>query len=163
MAVSEPIKQSVGKAIGRIPSGVFILTTQHAGQSGAMMASWVQQASFEPPTISVAIAAGRPVADIIRASKRFALSVLGEGDAAIMKRYARGIPAGEDPFQDIKTQELPGGLQVLADSLAWMECRLLQTVTFNADHDLYLAEVTAGQLLREGHSFMHQRGNGFRY
>ena len=39
MPVSEEFKHTVGKAIGRIPSGVFILTAAHEGQTAAMMAS----------------------------------------------------------------------------------------------------------------------------
>ncbi|MBC8108463.1 MAG: hypothetical protein H7Z14_17895, partial [Anaerolineae bacterium] len=44
-------KLPIGKALGRIPSGVFVLTAAHAGERMAMLASWVQQAAFEPPAI----------------------------------------------------------------------------------------------------------------
>src|SRR5918999_987649 len=56
MAISEQLKQTVGKALGRVPSGVFILTAAHNGESAAMMASWVQQAAFDPPAVSIAMA-----------------------------------------------------------------------------------------------------------
>ena len=53
MAASDspnPLRQTVGRALGRIPSGVFILTTVPTEPPGrfplAMMVSWVQQAAF---------------------------------------------------------------------------------------------------------------------
>ncbi|HTL28205.1 MAG TPA: flavin reductase, partial [Tepidisphaeraceae bacterium] len=75
MQISDELKHSIGKALGRVPSGVFILTARHSDQASAMMASWVQQASFHPPTVSIALAKDRPIAEIIRASKQCVLSV----------------------------------------------------------------------------------------
>jgi len=162
--VPEHVKQTIGKALGRVPSGVYILTTTHEGQPLAMMASWVQQASFQPPAVSVAVAKDRPLAAALRDSgATFALSVLADGDHALMKKYARGIPAGADPFDGVKTRKTPGGATVLSDALSYLECRVTTVCTFGGDHDLYVAEVTAGELLRDGHSFMHVRGNGFHY
>src|SRR5436305_9837510 len=98
MAISEELKQTVGKALGRIPSGVFILTAAHGGETAAMMASWVQQASFDPPAISIAVAKERAIVDLIKSSKLLALSVIPQGDTTLMKKYARGIKPGENAF-----------------------------------------------------------------
>src|SRR5690349_8231299 len=100
MPVSDEFKHTVGKAIGRIPSGVFILTaaSDDGRETAAMMASWVQQAAFDPPALTVSIAKGRPIGDMIRASRKFSLSVVPDNDTTLMKRYARGIKPGEDAF-----------------------------------------------------------------
>ena len=89
MTFSEEMKQTVGKALGRIPSGVFVLTVSHGDQRDAMLASWVMQAGFEPPAVSISVAKGRPIVDLIKAGKLLGLSVLPEGDTKLMKRYAR--------------------------------------------------------------------------
>jgi flavin reductase (DIM6/NTAB) family NADH-FMN oxidoreductase RutF len=39
------------KAIGRISGGLYIITTKKGDRSGAMVASWVTQASFDPPVL----------------------------------------------------------------------------------------------------------------
>jgi flavin reductase (DIM6/NTAB) family NADH-FMN oxidoreductase RutF len=80
-----------------------------------------------------------------------------------MKKYARGIPEGEDPFTGMATGHTPGGAIYLADALAWLECRLLKTCDFGGDHDLYIAQITAGRVLKDDASFTHVRGNGFHY
>jgi 3-hydroxy-9,10-secoandrosta-1,3,5(10)-triene-9,17-dione monooxygenase reductase component len=162
-APSDLVKQTIGRALGRIPSGVFVLTVEHQQQALAMLASWVQQAGFDPPAVSVAIANQRPAAAMVRAAGRFGLSILGEQDMQLMKRYARGIEPGQDPFSGVKTMKTPAAVPVLADALGWMECRIIQVCQTGADHDLFIAEVTAGEVLKEGKSFTHQRGNGFHY
>ena len=163
MAISEELKQTVGKALGRIPSGVFILTAAHGGEAAALMASWIQQAAFDPPAVSVAMAKGRPIAEVIHASRRFALSIIPDGDSSLMKRYARGVKQGEDPFAGVETIETPAGVPAMKSALAWLECRLIHTCNFGGDHDLFVGEVVAGSILHPGQAFMHQRGSGFHY
>ena len=163
MPISEQLKQTAGKALGRIPSGVFILTAGQGSDATAMMASWVQQAGFDPPAVSIAMAKGRPIADVIVASKMFALSIIPDGDSSLMKRYARGVKPGEDPFAGVETIQTPSGIPAMKSALAWLQCRLIQTCDFGGDHDLLIAEVVAGNILHPGTAFMHQRGSGFHY
>ncbi|WP_428938945.1 flavin reductase family protein [Fontivita pretiosa] len=162
MDQSKTDEQAIGKALGRVPSGVFVLTAKHGPAVGAMLASWVQQASFKPPAVSVAIARGRPIAQLIRDSGRLALSILPDEDRSLMKHYARLKP-GEDPFAGISTRPAPSGVPILADALAFLDCVLLSTHEFGGDHELFIARVTAGQMLRQGMAFTHQRGSGLHY
>ena len=154
----------LGRAIGKIPSGVYVLCARAAdGTHTAMLASWVQQASFSPPTVSVAMAKDRPAYDVIRRAGAFALSILADGDTHFMKKYARGVPPGQDPFDGVRTNTTPAGQPYLADALAWIECRLAKTLEFGADHDILIGQVVGGQVLKEGQSFMHVRGSGWHY
>lgn len=155
-------KQSLGKALGRVPSGVFILTATHGGESAAMMASWVMQASFAPPTVTVAIAKGRPIASLIRSSKLLALSIVPAEDKLLMKHYARLKP-GDEPFAGVATRPAPSGVPILSDALGYLDCQFIQSHDFGGDHELFIATITAGEILREGTAFAHQRGNGFHY
>ena len=164
MPIPEELKQTAGKALGRIPSGVYILTAAHGGEASAMMASWVQQAGFDPPAVSIAMAKSRPIMELIAASKMLALSIIPDGDSSLMKRYARGVKPGEDPFAGVETFRTPGGIPAMKSALAWLECRLMHTCDFGGDHDLLIAEVVAGNILQSGGTaFMHQRGSGFHY
>jgi len=142
---------------------VFILTARHENRSQAILASWVMQAGFNPPALSIALGKGRPIADAIRASKRLALSVIPDDDKSLMKHYARPIADGADPLAGVRPIETPGGLPALADSLAWVECRLLSACDFGGDHEIFVAEIVAGEILKEGKPFMHVRGSGFHY
>lgn len=155
-------KQSIGKALGRVPSGVFILTARYDLESGAMMASWVMQAGFDPPAVSIAVAKGRPITRLIRESHRLALSIIADGDKVLMKHYARLKP-GEDAFAGVNTRPAPSGVPILTDALGWLDCQLIGTHDYGGDHELIIAKVTAGDIARDGTAFAHQRGNGFHY
>jgi flavin reductase (DIM6/NTAB) family NADH-FMN oxidoreductase RutF len=163
--MTEEARHSIGKALGKVPSGVYILTAVgESGSAAAVMVSWVQQAAFAPPAVAIALAKDRPIRNLITSGgTKIALSVLAQGDLALMKKYARGIPEGQDPFDGVATAQTPAGAVYLAGALAYLECRVLQSCAFGGDHDLYVAEITAGQLLKEEHSFTHVRGNGFHY
>jgi 3-hydroxy-9,10-secoandrosta-1,3,5(10)-triene-9,17-dione monooxygenase reductase component len=161
--MTDELKLMIGKALGRIPSGVHILTTGRGAETMAMMASWVQQASFDPPAVTVAVAKGRPAATAIHQNQRFVLSILAEGDKEILKKYARGIAPGEDPFAGVATIETAVGTPALGNCLAYMECELLTTCDFYGDHELFIGKVIGAKVLREGGAFVHLRGNGFHY
>jgi flavin reductase (DIM6/NTAB) family NADH-FMN oxidoreductase RutF len=163
MATNDELNHSIGKALGRVPSGVFILTARHHDQASAMMASWVQQASFHPPTVSIALAKDRPIAELIRASKQCVLSVVPENGTSLMKRYARGVKPGEDPFAGVQTIETTLKIPALAAAIAYLELRIVQTCDFGGDHDLFIGQIINAKLLHEGASFTHLRGNGFHY
>ena len=101
---------TVGRAIGRLPSGVYILTARQDGKPLAMMASWVQQAAFDPPAVSVAIAKDRPVREALKANPQFALAVVAEGDSRDHAQIRPGIPPGEDPFEGVEVARTKAGL-----------------------------------------------------
>ena len=154
----------MGKALGRVPSGVFVLTARDADHRPyAMLASWVQQAAFDPPAVCLAIGKDRPMRDTIVRTRRLALSILGDGDKELMRRFARPRGPEDDPFQDSEIFAAPSGVPVVVGALAWLDCEMIQTTDFGGDHELVVARVTAGDLLRPGHSFTHVRGNGFHY
>jgi flavin reductase (DIM6/NTAB) family NADH-FMN oxidoreductase RutF len=164
MQSTDPATIQLGKALGRIPSGVFILTAAAPdGAAQAMMASWVQQASFQPPTISIAIAKGRPIGQLIKRTMHLALAILPEDDTTLMKRYARGVKPGEDPFAGVGLIVLSNGVPAPRGALGYMAATLIQTVDFNSDHELLIAEITAGRIEHAGPAFTHQRGGGFHY
>jgi flavin reductase (DIM6/NTAB) family NADH-FMN oxidoreductase RutF len=163
MPVSESFKHTAAKAIGRIPSGVFVLTARDGDQSTAILASWVQQASFDPPVVSVAIARDRPILGFIERSGMLAIAIIGENDRTLMKHFARGFAPDQNAFAGVEIISTPRGIPVPKRAIAWAEAKVIQRCDFAGDHDLILAEVTAGDVLQAGRGFTHQRGSGMHY
>jgi 3-hydroxy-9,10-secoandrosta-1,3,5(10)-triene-9,17-dione monooxygenase reductase component len=153
---------AIGRALGRVPSGLFVLSVGQKPEVHATLVSWVQQVGFDPPAICVALAKDRPMLATVQRLGRFALSVLGKSQSAQFKRFARPIP-GPDPFEGIDVRTTPGGLTVLADAVAWLECTVLQISNFHGDHHLVIARIAAGEVANEEPAFTHQRGNGMHY
>src|SRR4051812_36801885 len=74
-----PELSGLSQALGRVPSGLYILTACRDGKATGMLASWVQQAGFDPPMVTVAVNRDRYVGDWIAHSGRFALNQVATG------------------------------------------------------------------------------------
>jgi len=156
-----PPSAGVAEALGRIPSGLFVVATRGADGPLGFVGSFVQQVAFEPPTVMVAIAAGREHLAAVRRSGRFAVSILGEDDKALMRPFFKA-PASGTPFDALATETTPGGLPVLAEALAWLDCRLVGE--HNAgDHVVVFGAVEAAARLADGEPAVHVRRNGLAY
>jgi 3-hydroxy-9,10-secoandrosta-1,3,5(10)-triene-9,17-dione monooxygenase reductase component len=150
------------RALGRIPSGLFVVTTRRAGEPLGFVGSFVQQVGFEPPTVSVAVGKGRAPLDAIRSSKAFALSVLDPASEKVMGRFFKRYEPGQSPFEGLATSDAPSGSPVLAEALAWVDCRLAGEHEL-ADHVVLFGAVLDGRVLREGDPSVHLRRNGLSY
>ncbi len=160
--MSENYKEKIGQGLGRIPSGVAILTTQDGNQPGAMLASWFQQASFEPPMISVAVKKGRPMAEMLQVSKKFVLNVLHTGQKDMLVHFGKGFEPGENPFQGIKIETQKSGIPVIKHCLCFLECTVRHQYDAG-DHQIFLGEVMNSGVEEEGQPMVHVRRNGFNY
>jgi flavin reductase (DIM6/NTAB) family NADH-FMN oxidoreductase RutF len=67
------------KALGRISSGLYIITACKGEVASAMLASWVAQASFQPLGFTVAVAKDRAIESLMQVGDSFVLNVLEEG------------------------------------------------------------------------------------
>lgn len=152
----------VARALGRIPSGLYIVTTLREGEPVGFLGSFVMQVGFEPPTVCVAIAKDRPHLADIRAAGGFALSVLDAPSRGLMAGFLKKPAPGRTPFDGLRVEAAPSGAPVLADALAWLDCRRSGEHEI-ADHVVVFGEVRAGALLREGDPHTHLRRNGLSY
>ena len=135
----EPTPETLAQALGRIPSGVFILTVEHAGRATGMLASWVMQAGFDPPMISVAIRHDRYVADWIASSGRFALNQVGAGNKSLLKHFGRGFGPDEPAFEGIALRD---GL-ILKEASSYLAAEVAGSVD-SGDHRVFLGRVIEG-------------------
>lgn len=154
----------VAAALGRIPSGLFIVTWRHGDQDRGMLVSWLMQAGFEPPAVSVAVGRGRDLLDAIAAGRSFVVNVLAESQRQLLGRFAR--PA-EEAFAGLPLFRPPCGAAAFADAAAWLECRPMIGRSLDAmpggDHLLVVAEVTAAGGATGLPPLVHVRRSGLRY
>lgn len=155
-------------ALGRVVGSLCVLTTERGeGQgrlSGAMVASWVSQASFTPPGFTVAVAKDRAVESLLHVGDTFLLNVLAEGrDSGPMKQFLKPFAPGADRFAGLELLRSPAGQPILPEALAWLEARVNQRMECG-DHWLIYAQVNHGGLLDAlGTTAVHQRRNGSNY
>ena len=166
--LSESRSNPAVQALGRVVGSLCVLTTRKGGGeqslSGAMLASWVSQASFSPPGLTVAVARDRAVEALLHVGDVFALNVLAAGrETGPMKQFLQPFAPGADRFAGLELAESPAGQPLLPDGLAWLECCVRQRMECG-DHWLLYAEVQAGALLdATASTAVHQRRSGAHY
>jgi flavin reductase (DIM6/NTAB) family NADH-FMN oxidoreductase RutF len=161
MKTDDP-KRSLGAALGRVPSGIFIVTVRKWGQETAMLASWLQQCSFEPPRVSLAVQAAREVVHLLSPEATIAINILEASQTDMIAHFGKGFPLGVDAFEGIEIVRDEDNAPILAEALAVLEGRLIERFPAG-DHDLFIIEIHAGRVLDEGQPMIHIRKNGFHY
>lgn len=156
-------KERVGKAIGRIASGVYIVTTERKGERDGMLASWVMQAAFDPPMISVAIKHERHLLELLGVGQQFTVNVLSKNNMDIFKNFARPYEEGLDRFQGLKINGDKEAGPIFEDSVAYLKV-VTRTMVEAGDHIIVLAEIFDGGMFDgETGPMVHFRKNGFQY
>ncbi len=166
--LSESRSNPAIQALGRVLGSLCVLTTckgeSESRLSGAMVASWVSQASFAPPGLTVAVAKDRAVEALLHIGDGFALNVLAAGrETGAMKQFLQPFAPGADRFAGLELTSTPGGQPILPEGLAWLECKVKQRMECG-DHWLIYAQVDAGGVLdASGATAVHQRRSGANY
>jgi flavorubredoxin/flavin reductase (DIM6/NTAB) family NADH-FMN oxidoreductase RutF len=152
---------TVEQAVGRIVGSLCVLTIKRGEISTAMLASWVSQASFNPPGLTIAVAKDRAIETYLFEGDRFVLNVLEQGKQ-LRKHFMKKFAPGEDRFTDVQVEQTEGGL-ILPDGLAYLECCVMQRMECG-DHWLIYATVENGKLLQSnGLTAVHHRKTASNY
>jgi flavin reductase (DIM6/NTAB) family NADH-FMN oxidoreductase RutF len=152
----------LASALGRIPSGIFVLTLARAQVETGMLASWVQQCSFEPPQVSVAIRREREINTLLGDGMAFTLNILEASQTDMIVHFGRGFSLTQDAFAGLEVRREPAKAPVLTEALGYLECTVVGRFPAG-DHDLVIGRVLAGELLDEGQPMIHIRKNGLHY
>lgn len=155
---------NVEQAVGRVIGSLCVVTAKQGEMSGAMLASWVSQASFTPPGLTIAVAKDRAVETLMHSGHSFVLNVLQEGNhLGLMKHFLKPFSPGQDRFADVATAEAENGIPYLKDSLAYLECSVKDRMEVG-DHWLVYATVDNGQVINnDGVTAVHYRKTGTHY
>ncbi|HEX3598613.1 MAG TPA: flavin reductase family protein [Lacipirellulaceae bacterium] len=155
--------KSFDRALGHIPSGIFILTVGTGNRATGMLSSWVMQAGFEPPMISVAIKLGRNVCDWLTEGQPFVLNVVREGQKELLRHFNKSFEPGEPAFEGIEISHCARGVPILKDSLGHLECEPAGYAD-SGDHRVFLAKVVRGKMTDDNaRPMVHVRNSGERY
>ena len=80
------------KALGRLSGGLYIITAQQGDVKSAMLASWVNQASFKPLGLTIAVAKDRAIESLMQVGDKFVLNILEEGNYQTLMNVSALVP-----------------------------------------------------------------------
>lgn len=155
---------SVESAIGRLVGSLCVVTAQRGELASAMLASWVAQATFSPPGLTVAVSKDRAIETLLYPDSSFVLNILAEGKhLGPMKHFLKPFKPGEDRFEGVEVEETENGGLILPEAIAYLECRVKSRMDCG-DHWVVYATVENGELIdSDAKTAVHHRKTGSHY
>ena len=104
---------------------VWILTAADGERCGGLVATWVSAASIdrERPVLLVGIAPNHFTAELVHKSKAFAAHLLRPDQVELAWNFAHGSSRERDKLAGLNWSAGQIGSPILADCLAWCDCR----------------------------------------
>jgi flavin reductase (DIM6/NTAB) family NADH-FMN oxidoreductase RutF len=127
------------------PAGVCVVGADAHGDRIAVTVGSLISLSLEPPLVGISIGRDLALHELVRSAGAFGISILRGDQADVAAQFARGAP----PivlWEGVATRDGVTGAPLLADALAWLECRVWAEYDAG-DHTLFVGEVVA---LEEG-------------
>jgi flavin reductase (DIM6/NTAB) family NADH-FMN oxidoreductase RutF len=152
----------LASALGRIPSGIFVLTLTRDRLETGMLASWVQQCSFEPPQVSVAVRRGREILSLLGDGTAFTLNILEASQTDMLVHFGRGFTLAQEAFIGLDVRRQLANGPILTEALGYLDCEVVGRFAAG-DHEILFSRVISGGLLDEGQPLVHIRKNGLHY
>jgi flavin reductase (DIM6/NTAB) family NADH-FMN oxidoreductase RutF len=146
------------RVLGRYPTGVCVITSREPdGAPLAMVVGTFTAVSLQPPLVGFLPDRGSTSWPRIRATGRFAVSVLAADQQDVCRMIVAKHP---ERFDRLEWTDSSTGNPLLAGAAAWVDC-VIESVQPAGDHDVVLGrvldldagEATGGPLVFLGGSF----------
>lgn len=134
------MKEAYLKNMAHMTYGIYVLTARFENAINGMIASWVSQASYDPPLFMVAVHPDRYTHDLLTKSGYFALHILTRDQIDLLHRF-KG-PDTRKKFASIAWEDGVTGCPVLTDCIGCMECRIIQSMA-PGNHTLFIGEAVS--------------------
>jgi flavin reductase (DIM6/NTAB) family NADH-FMN oxidoreductase RutF len=129
------------------PSGVTVITMLDGEMPHGMTASAFTSVSVSPPLVLIVVdKRWRSHVHLSRGGV-FCVNILAEDQSAVSDRFAGRHGDVRDRFHDVPARIEATGAPVLAEALAWLDCRVEQMLDAG-DHTIFLGKVVAAGVNR---------------
>lgn len=136
------------KAFYKITYGLYVVSSASNGKNNGYIANTVFQVTSQPARFSVACNKDNYTCSLITQSQVFAVSILQQDTKSELIGLF-GYKSGKtlDKFASMRHRIGQTGAPILLeDTIAWFECKVVQTVDVGT-HMLFVGEVVDGDLL----------------
>lgn len=126
------------------PAGVAIATAVRDGKPHGATVNSLTSISLEPALLSISLQKGTRIHETVVEAGHFGLTILSSQQAQLSDLFAGRKAGVEDRFADLETKTLLSGSPMITGGLAWLDCRVVQTVDAGKS-TLFIAEALAGE------------------
>lgn len=141
------------QALSQFASGITVITARDAGgRPYGLTVSAFSSVSLDPPLVLVSVDVKSDSHPGFREGRRFAVSILAEGQEEVSRRFAwKGGDRFAGPMLDGQL-----GLPLVPGALAHLECEVLKAMDAG-DHVVYLGQVLHASV-QPGRPLVYHRG-----
>jgi flavin reductase (DIM6/NTAB) family NADH-FMN oxidoreductase RutF len=148
------------RILGHWVSGVAVVATRtDEGKLCGLTVNAFTSLSLNPPLVLVCVEQTADSHDCIRRAGVFTVNVLASEQERIARRFASWEV--DTKFEGLAYHEAETGAPVLAEALAWLDCRVWAEHSAG-DHTIFIGQVLAGDA-REGNPLLYYRGGYGRF
>lgn len=141
--------------LGCYPTGVCVITSvSPEGDRWGLAVGTFTSISLDPPLVGFLPDKRSTSWAQIEQTGRFCVNILADAQMEDCQRFAT---RGADKFEGMSHGHSPGGLPLLDDVLAWIECDIAQVIELG-DHLLVVGAVTAMDKANDGQPLLFHRG-----
>lgn len=126
--------------MGHFATGVTVVTTRADDQLVGITVNAFSSLSLSPPLVMIAIERKAYSYEFLKKAGFFAVSFLRLDQEHLSRRFASH---GPKDFSDLNLVTEVTGAPILADALAYVDCRTRE-VAAGGDHNIFIGEIVAG-------------------
>ena len=143
------------QVLGCYPTGVCVITAiDPDGNPAGMVVGTFTSVSLDPPLVGFLPDKSSSSWPAIEKAGAFCVNVLASDQQGICRQLAR---KGPEKFEGVDYTLSPGGLPVLADAIALIECSI-HSITEAGDHYFVLGAVRNLEATRDDDPMLFHRG-----
>jgi len=147
-------REELRDVLAKFASGVTVVTSvDERGFHGVTVSAFCSL-SLEPPLVLVCVANFSQSRDLLMVAERFAVNILSRGQTFLAEQFSGQTPLADPNFSRVPHRLSPGGLPLINDAVAWLECRRWNTHD-GGDHTIFIGEVETLGIGEEDDPLIH--------
>lgn len=135
----------LNKVLWKIPNVLCLVGSRAGDEWNGMTQSWVTQVSMEPVLVAIGIDASAVTNRLIREGGAFSVNLWDREDTRPFVKFSKPAVFDGATLNGRPVVEGVTGVPIFTEAVAWLECRLHQTIECGT-HDLFLGEVVAADV-----------------
>ncbi len=145
------------KTFHKLSYGLYIIASGYEGKKAGYVGNTAFQVTSKPPQLAISCHKENATLDVILKSGVFSVSVLKkELNIKIIGDFGFMSSSDIDKFASVKTTTAISGAPIVLDeSLAWFDCKVVQTIDVGS-HIMIVGEILDSQVIDEGEPLTYE-------
>lgn len=141
MAEPQPLNiETINKVTWQIPNALCLIGSRAGEEWNGMTQSWVTQIAMEPVLIGISVDATAVTNRLIKDGGSFSVNLWDQADTRVFVKFSKPAVRDDNTLNGRPVRLGVTGVPVFVEAVAFLECRVVNTVELGS-HDLFIGEV----------------------